>query len=286
MSHFTVLVIGDNFEEQLAPYNEQNEQYFSFVDKTKEVLETWENGSLDNKSIKEYYDNNFDEFLKDYFGYTKIDDKYGYHANPNAKWDWYQVGGRWSNFFKLKEDKNGEAKYVDVIYKKDIDIDAMKKDAENTAAKTYDKLINVFGGSIPKLDIEWETLLDDKSISIDEKRSMYHNQTAIQQLKKVSAEYSDKMQNSDEDHEMWLFLSFLDLEDFQCSKNEYIERQKNGVLTTFAFLKDGIWCERGNMGWFGVALNEAPLHEWNKKFMEMFNSLSDDTLITLVDCHI
>ncbi len=30
------------------------------------------------------------------------DASFGYYSNPNAKWDWYQEGGRWNNSIKTK----------------------------------------------------------------------------------------------------------------------------------------------------------------------------------------
>ncbi len=46
MSHFSVLVIGDDVEEQLAPYQENNrdtcpKKYMEFVDKEDELLKTY-----------------------------------------------------------------------------------------------------------------------------------------------------------------------------------------------------------------------------------------------------
>ena len=46
MSHFTVLVVGDNPEKQLEPFNEQDEKYINyFNDCTEEVLEKWNGGT-------------------------------------------------------------------------------------------------------------------------------------------------------------------------------------------------------------------------------------------------
>ncbi|MBP3885787.1 MAG: hypothetical protein J6D54_12750 [Olsenella sp.] len=42
-----------------------------------------------------------EEYLRDYCGYDALDErtgKYGYWENPNAKWDWFEVGGRWKNW--------------------------------------------------------------------------------------------------------------------------------------------------------------------------------------------
>ena len=49
MSHFTVLVIGDNVEEQLAPYQENNmgdcpEEYMEFNDREQECRKEYETG--------------------------------------------------------------------------------------------------------------------------------------------------------------------------------------------------------------------------------------------------
>lgn len=46
----------------------------------------------------------FEQYMEDYAGYTKDPEtgEYGYWENPNAKWDWWQVGGRYSNWFKTK----------------------------------------------------------------------------------------------------------------------------------------------------------------------------------------
>lgn len=59
--------------------------------------------------------------------------------NPNSKWDWYQVGGRWTGFFKKKKGAKGKVMqipesligfyqpakrgYADVIKVKDVDWD-------------------------------------------------------------------------------------------------------------------------------------------------------------------
>ena len=53
--------------------------------------------------IKEVYDT-FEEFADAVCGERDpLYNRYGYWQNPNAKWDWYLIGGRWSAFFKLKE---------------------------------------------------------------------------------------------------------------------------------------------------------------------------------------
>ena len=49
----------------------------------------------------------FEIYMADYHGYDDGPDpetgKYGYWENPNKKWDGWQIGGRYSNWFKTKD---------------------------------------------------------------------------------------------------------------------------------------------------------------------------------------
>ena len=200
MSHFIGLVFlrpDADLEETLAPFNEQDELYMQFVDKTDEVKdafaklpdsvpatgfyteeidrtdlvnEIWDNakdeleeGEEDNL-WREYTKKEFptpsdiardkhyeivedetrrngvkfvqrvernyeyepslekyptiNEFAGKYFGYRKVNGRYGYMSNPNAKWDWYSEGGRWNGYLTNKE---GNKTNVDLLTEVDWD---------------------------------------------------------------------------------------------------------------------------------------------------------------------
>lgn len=51
---------------------------------------------------------------------TKKQEKKGYWENPNAKWDWFVIGGRWSNLIK---NRNGDRSDVEKISNIDLSID-------------------------------------------------------------------------------------------------------------------------------------------------------------------
>lgn len=53
-----------------------------------------------------------DKFAKDYYGYRKVNGKYGYMSNPNAKYDWYSEGGRWSGYLTNKEGKQTDVELL------------------------------------------------------------------------------------------------------------------------------------------------------------------------------
>lgn len=138
--------------------------------------------------IKDKYPD-YDTYLKDYHG---VDDPtlQGYWYNPNAKWDWYQLGGRWSGLIKLKNNTDGVIGEPSLVAKNIPGIDQAKK------------------GDISNLT----------------------------------------------------------------------------TIYPFAILKNGEWYEKGEMGWWGMVSNENI--EWEKEVTKLLTDLPDDTLISIYDCHI
>lgn len=76
------------------------------------------------------------------------------------------------------------------------------------------------------------------------------------------------------------------IDDFQCTETEFVNRNLLNTFIPYAFLKDGIWSESGNTGWWEISSNEIPKEEWQNKVWEMLTTLPDDTLISFYDCHI
>ena len=105
MSHFLVGVFCTDIEDVdnlLAPYDEQNEDYFEFQEDASEDLETLRKNYEEDE---EKDDMTFEDWLGGYNGCVLRDGKLGYMTNPNAKWDWYDAdGGRWRNagLYRLK----------------------------------------------------------------------------------------------------------------------------------------------------------------------------------------
>lgn len=109
MSHFVGLVFGSNVEELLNPYSEDL-RVEPYIELTKEeaiqkakkdvewILEHPNNPSIDvARSIKT--DEQFYEFAQR-FGVEKIDENGNFLTtyNPNSKWDWWVMGGRWTGY--------------------------------------------------------------------------------------------------------------------------------------------------------------------------------------------
>ncbi len=300
MSHFTVLIVGENPEKQLEPFEESPEEgspYLVFRDGTEEVLAKWEK----YKDSGEYA--SIEKFASSYFGYDKKEDgKYGYMGNPNRKWDWYQLGGRWTGFFNLKKTNRMIRKEIgspglmtkmapegtaDAAYKRDIDFEGMRLEAANKAQETYRTVRDALDGTIPTMTIKWKDLIDEKNekynkLNIDEKRAIFHSQAAILTWKAAAQKYKDKM--DEESKELYSLFLWGDLENFQMTEEEYVQRARNNAITTFAVLMDGKWYERGKMGWWAMVADEKS--DWDVEFSKLLDSVSDDTLLSVYDCHI
>jgi len=328
MSHFSVLVIGPNPEEQLAPYQENNmedcpKKYLSFYDVEDEYADQYNNGVVEiyvlptgkwefsysasevmkkaGNLVKRKYSllyETFEVFMCEYAGYEKNEDgRYGYYENPNAKWDWYQLGGRWAGSFKLKDNakplratelswasgptKNG---WCDAALVKDIDFKGMLKDAECEAGKKYDQVQREFGGVIPTLDHTWTDVLGTDEIGdINAKRTFYQKQPAKMRQQAI-IEAASKEGRADELIIAWP-LSFR-LEDYQCTREEYIAKAGGEVLMSFAIVKDGEWHERGSMHWWGCVADEKDHDVWGEEFFDLIVGLPEDTELYMFDCHI
>ncbi|MFZ2493406.1 MAG: hypothetical protein WA208_18145, partial [Thermoanaerobaculia bacterium] len=102
MSHFPVLVIGDDVDEQLAPYDENLETAprREHLD-PESVARMATHYTIDPTDLPALAAK-----MEDWRGVPGGVDDHGLYAlttyNRDAKWDWYEVGGRWSGFLKLK----------------------------------------------------------------------------------------------------------------------------------------------------------------------------------------
>lgn len=288
MSHFTVMVFGDNPEELLAPYDENMkvEEYATDVDENS--IERFQKYYIEKHpeekdlSVKELYklhgeDWNDGRWCFEENGVVELST-----YNPDCKWDYYRLGGRWKGYFKLKEGANGEKGSVglgaviapkdraDALRKSDIDIEGMRNEAAEEASKVYDKaqeIINEFG----KEYTSWKDIVDSEGDDMDAKRIKYHNQP----IAKAFREHSD------------IFGFMSNIEDFFIPREEYLQNARNSAITPFAFITpEGEWIEKGKMGWWAMVSDEKNPEDWNKQFSDYFDSLPDDTMISLVDCHI
>lgn len=111
MSHYPVFVIGDDVEGQLARYDEnlEVEPHRSPIDIDKDwVLEAIHKAGVNSNDLEAVA-----RWMteSEWTGRPVAVDEDGLYEmttyNPDSKWDWYEVGGRWAGHLKLKGGVNG-----------------------------------------------------------------------------------------------------------------------------------------------------------------------------------
>lgn len=290
MSHFSVLVIGPDVDDQMAPYHQFectgiNNEYVLDVDVTEECFDyATRIFAADGRDPEA----NADDFIGTALSYHGLDDKivstesevdrkgaheYGYalvvdgklvkavdRTNPNYKWDWYEVGGRWGGFFKLKSGGWG-----DFARKKDIDFEGMRDEAGEDAAEKWDKAFAAHGGASWE---DWETVRAKHPDSVEDAREEYWVQPAVDAISKA---FDSPWVNPDQ---------------YLVTRDEYVTAARNSAVNPFALVKNAKWHEKGEMLMFGRSNDKMTQAEWNSVVGEIIDSLPDDTLLTIVDCHI
>ena len=340
MSHFTVLVIGDNPEEKLAPYQENNmgdcpEQYLEFIDETEYVEDL-----VERPLSGSYYKDNYPEWVGKTHGEfylhklqndeeaqegfeknngIKVEDAseldavaflncgftarrnengnihYGYGANPNSKWDWYQLGGRWKGNFLPKEEASGNSGspgifgnqgregWVDQIRKGDVDWDKMREIKKQELHDQYDKYEAKLASNDVLTEEQVNTYLDwwdkneypNKNIN----RTPQDDHDSVDEFIQARRQYICARDTG--------IISILETENDVLSREEYVDQYK--VFSSYAVIDhSGEWYEPGEMGWFGCSsANNDEVREFKRSVFETWiKPLPDNTLLSVYDCHI
>lgn len=254
MSHFTVAVLSykpDDVEALLEPFDENtdNPEYLEFEvapHSTEEIRSMFEQGKKPEESLE--------DFVERWYGYAYNEelDAWGFFCNPNAKWDWWQLGGRWSDKLKLKNGHQGNkgerswtnankpsrAGYCSQAQLKDVDF--------SPDQEVYEKECRF-----------WEVVVEGDSIREGEDPKQFYTP-----YKREC--YLEKFENK-----------------------ERYARSCASFSTWAIVTPDGEWHEAGTMGWFGTSDATAESiaryeNEWQRIMLE-----ADPNLwISIIDCHI
>jgi len=265
--HFTVLVIGDDYDKILAPFNEQPDE-----DDTDCLDHCY--WSCDAANGEEYTADTKVELEQEVLAAGTTIQNGPWLSNSQGYWDWYVLGGRWSGTLKLKNNATGikgepdsNMSTTDSALIKDIDFDGMYDEATTKAAITYDKIMTIFGElPIHLSQKEIQEKCRDKHGTIDYSKAniMYQEQPRLIALNTVSEAEST-------------FPFFIDADDFFISREEYIELAKFQRISTHSIIDaEGVWYSR----------DDSSYEEYQKLFKDIIASLSPDTRISIIDCHV
>ena len=187
-------------------------------------------------------------------GYTDpATGKKGWISNPNAKWDWYEVGGRWSGLLKLKEGRIGIYTHLSQQY-----ADEQRRKGCCDVARIADCDFSPNEKAYNALCRKWEVTVEDAPLKPDEKAD-----------------------------DFFLIYTKEYMLEYYGTKENYA--RSGSTLSTFAYLtEDGEWVEPGMMGWFGMDSSTRESRENHQlRFEEYLKKAEAEGLyMMIVDCHI
>jgi hypothetical protein len=313
MSHFTVLVVGPDPEEQLKPFDENKEvkpypkpyekkdlqqmlDYYTKEEgrtKKPDISKLATSAKIDKKGIvtgvthaelQQIFDQWSSGILrrarnrKDGCAYERMTT-----YNPKSKWDWHQLGGRWNGYFKLKSEV--DTKHAR-LGKPGIMTDVAKIGTADQAYKCDIDFESMRAEAEKKAGERW----DRAQIIIAGREKEFKSWDTLRKKhgKNIALAREDYWaQPLQQDARKSKEFAWDGVEEFAVTTREkYVENARRSAISTFAVVKGGKWYERGEMGWWGVVRNEKDHDEWNQQFTKLLNDLPDSTLLSVYDCHI
>jgi len=222
------------------------------------------------------------------YGYTLIDSngevvKTIKRTNPNYKWDWWEIGGRYRN--RLLSTQGG---VCDSERVGDIDFEVMKQTAVMRREESLEKVVKESLLSFEEINSlwaqyvkyggwkafikEWENMEGRKGIRPHEAISLLPENHIIR-----------KMRETDLLNKFSGMLG-LDVDETEPNLENWV--QSAPALSCYAINYDGQWEAIGEMGWFGCSSDEVTQAQWQATVDETLAKCSKDYWITVVDCHV
>ena len=200
-------------------------------------------------------------------------------TNPNKKWDWWQVGGRWGGLLRV----GGE--HADSGKKSALDLAAM---AEDSRRERREGVMKVYG------EIQAKTGLDTNAITARWARfAALHTDLRAQweasgkgvRLWDWMPEQSPEFKALQDEGISNIGFGWSSANVPTSELDPFAWCEKAPALSTFAFLTlDGQWCEKGEMGWWACVSGEKA--DWPEQHAALLAAVPDDCFVTVVDCHI
>lgn len=292
MHHATLIIVEEASSEEeaineaelkLQPFSEHIETeprfnaYLEFTD-YYESLKSF-GDDLSEEEARVNFDNPVEselERLRDYFGEELVieDGKYVEMTtmNPDGQWDWYELGGRWDAYLPHKRSSKG----VNVLQKKDLDIENAQHLAVTSAIVEYDKFIAATEG------IDIPPSLQEIMDTTDPALPAYkRKQLAVQTYRnsewvKAAEEVVPRQFIFPHDY---FFVN-------KGGKEAFIHNaSRSFILTNAVVTPDDEWIENGY--WVSYSDSEQwPDHgKWADSFWEIIQGLSDDAWLLIYDLH-
>jgi hypothetical protein len=208
-------------------------------------------------------------------------------TNPNSKWDYWRIGGRYCRKFIPKPGSDGacaqlsyEWQYedrsppegVDIVRKRDLDIAKMKQ------ARVQDRV-----QQIEEIASRSKLTHDQVDAGIADYWKFHAVWMELPEPKPRGGEFKTWLAERNEVAASVWSACYFDIPEVNgmtvtewCTSAPY--------LTGFAFLREGKWAQEGEMGWFACVSGRND--KWPEQFQTLVDDVPDDYWLTVVDCHI
>jgi hypothetical protein len=313
MSHFTLIVelpagtppaeYEDKVAELMAPYDEDREvpEYRSYWDRgTPQEHWSFEYVLESSERLSAVDTVTWSDFVDAYNLHYKGDGGRAvlYDAerdcpyemttyNPDSKWDWWCVGGRWRGYFTMMTKMSSDDAQRLIISGIDwmneghevrqhacdggpirlLDLVGQRLRVEREANEYADKYERAILGT-PEA-VTWGEALEMFD-NVDEARTFYHEQPRVAATRDLNGFFGNP------------------ISDFQWGREQYVRRAVLSAVPGYAYLtQDGEWLAPGEMGWFGMSSDTLQSREtYDQLINGRIASVDPDTVLIIIDCHI
>lgn len=242
---------------------------------------------------------------EEYFGGVVRNGRVYDRTNPNKKWDWWQLGGRYSGLFAPSYDPDkdpanietcwlcgGTGKRPDMVCEngcngckgtgkmvkwptqwKAVGSQVRRADLPLEALRTISELKAVKAWQKWQKIVagrpvpDWDRLRD--TLEIEKAHEAYNSNPVITELRKAG-------------YDSWNY----DMANLLLTQEQVAAQARARAVSTYAMVRAGKWYQRGEMGWFGMSSDEVDRGEWDAQFNKMLDELAPGDWLSVVDCHI
>lgn len=271
-------VLHDRFDEYWKPEFSQLDEY----GRRRECIpDGWTSVQIPTSDVED-----IEAWAKDYGGWFKRDGRFFDRTNPNKKWDWWAVGGRYNGRLLTVAGADGikgegglmtpvKDTGFDAARRDQLDFVAMKRARESERQVWLDDVVAKAGLAPSEVDAAF--------LAVARYNAEWLN---LPHPRPRGAEYYAWVRSRGPDGDLAARLSEpnFSLPEVTTTAAEWVSAAP--AITAFAVLKDGEWTERGSMGWWGMVAHEKDSAEWEPTVSALVDTLPDECWITVVDCHI
>lgn len=261
-----------------------------------------------------------EECAKEYFGINEEscrDGKFYRLTNPSKKWDWWQIGGRWTGMLAISYDPSEDPENKERCFlcggtgkREDMECVSGCNGCKGTGISIkWPTQWRAVGSVARRGDVPIEAIRDVAEFKALQEYDKFHAvvagrdfptwEDACEQHTAPGASHPDykavreafnthpvvqelKAAAGDE-----YFFGLTELvANLKLPREERAKQARDAAVCPFAFVRDGKWFERGSMGWWGTVSDEKDRASWARDFAKMLDEMPADKWLAVVDCHI